>query len=103
MQHRSLLTYAKLSENHIKDVFHVDPAKQPSQGTNSYPQVLCREFLALLYYRNAPPQRNRRLWWQLTLPLAPYQTALPQTKITSSKVHQRGDQWLYPVAATGRY
>src|ERR1700681_883781 len=47
MNKEILLTYTKLSEDHIKDIFHIHPAEQPPKGMGRDPQMLRSEFLAL--------------------------------------------------------
>ena len=47
MNKEILFSYTKFSENHIKDIFHVNLAEQPSEGEGRDPQLLRGQFLAL--------------------------------------------------------
>ena len=68
MNYYSLFTDTELLEDHIQDILDIDAAKQPPQSISRRPQILGREFLALLEHRNAAVQHTRRLLQQIPLP-----------------------------------
>src|ERR1700730_2284876 len=60
----------EIAKNHLQDVFDINPAQQPPQGMNCYPQLLGGEFLTLADRDHAALQRSPRLLQQFSLTLA---------------------------------
>ena len=83
-----LLTYTKIPEDHIEQVFHIDPTQQLAQGPSRDPQIFRGQLLALFDDADAAPERDDCCLQQFTLPLAADQTALPRAKITLRKRNQ---------------
>ena len=46
MNEELLLPYTEVPEDHIQNIFHVDAAKQPTQGISRGPQLFRRKLLA---------------------------------------------------------
>src|ERR1700755_864588 len=92
MNQEILLSYTEFPENHIQDILDIDPAKQPAQGKSRRPQILRREFLALLQHVYAALQRDGRLPQQLPLPFPGDQTTLALSEKVLRENDQGGDQ-----------
>ena len=75
MNKEILLTYTEFAKDHVENIFHVDPAKQPSQGDCRPSQFLRSQFLPATDDGNAAMQHSRCLLQQLPLPLASDQAA----------------------------
>jgi hypothetical protein len=52
MNKEILLTYTEIPKDRIQNVFHVDPAKQPTQGISGGPQLFRRQLLTLADHFN---------------------------------------------------
>ena len=55
MNKELLLPYTKIPEDRIQNVFHVDAAKQATQGIGRGPQLFRCELLAIADYFNTAP------------------------------------------------
>src|SRR5258707_10435118 len=102
MNKEILLAYTKIPEDRIQDVFHVDPAKQPTQGISRGGQLFRRELLALADHLNTALQRIRCFLQQFSLPCSADQSDLARAQILPCDPNQGGDQLGDPVAAACR-
>ena len=75
MNKEILLTYTEFAKDHVENIFHVDPAKQPSQGDRRPSQFLRSQLLPATDESNAAVQHSRCFLQQLPLPFAPDQAA----------------------------
>src|SRR5260370_15947648 len=98
MNQSSLFSDAKILENRIQDVLHVDPPEQSTQRLSRRPQFLRGEFLALSDDLHAALQQTCRIPQQFALPLPTDQPSLAGTEIILRKRNQRRAQFRDAIA-----
>ena len=54
-----LLADAKIPENHVQNVFHIDAAKEPAQCSRRQPQLLRHDFFAAVPCRLSGPVQGK--------------------------------------------
>src|SRR5258707_2626241 len=102
MNKELLLPYTKIPEDRIQNVFHVDAAKQATQGISRGPQLFRRELLALADHFNTALQRIGCFLQQFSLPRPADEADLVRAQIVPCEPNQGRDQLGDPVAAARR-
>jgi hypothetical protein len=102
MNKEILLTYTKISEDAIEDIFHIDTSQQQSQLLRRSTHILGNEFFPLLSRCCSMLQQTRCAAQQKTLPLPGNQPSLTAPKVPTGEVDQQGQQLCEAIAALCR-
>ena len=95
---QSLFADAKIAENHVQNVFHVDAAKEPAQRSRRQPQLLRHDFLAAVLCRlSGTVQGKNGLPQMRALALAGHQSRLLREEALG-EVRNGGNQLLHSLS-----
>jgi hypothetical protein len=87
----TLFSDTKFPEDHVKDVFDVDPTQQLAETMRSPTQLLRDEFLAVADHDKASPQGRCSVLQQDTLSFSGNQTDFLAAKKRFDEIDQPGD------------
>src|ERR1700722_4348293 len=102
MNLKSLLTNAEFLENHVQDIFDVNPPEQAAERLSRRPQLFRQKFFPRSHRRYAALKRIRSVLQQFSLPLAADQGPLARPEIIPHKRRESGNQLRNSIASAGR-
>jgi hypothetical protein len=94
-------TNTKIAKDHVQNILDIDPAGEPPQSGGCRTQFFGDQFLMLPEpdgLGQCPIEGAHRLFKQMTMPRARYDSGFDRRKILFGKTSQAIDELIYPSA-----